>query len=1348
MAENNFSPKGQNKRSKPDAGGGVLRNLPVVGIVKNNIDDTRAGRIDVYIADFGGADPDDDSNWTTVNYMSPFFGSTPASAGSDAEDYGSYETNPSSYGMWFSPPDIGSKVVCIFLNGDSNYGYYIGGILEPELLQMIPAIGSSEHIVPNKGEAEQTGGSPKLPTSNLNTNNKSIADSENFLNEAKPVHSYSASIYQQQGLLRDPIRGPISSSALRESPSRVGWGVSTPGRPIYQGGYKDDDVLEKGSEGSLESLQVISRRGGHSIVMDDGDIYGKDQLIRLRTIQGHQILMSDDGQTLQIIHSNGQSYVELGTEGTVDVYAMNSVNVRTQGDLNLHADNNININAKKDLNIAAENINMNAATNIGWRAGSNFSGYALGTYTIKVNGSMSMFGSGEGSYASGGTMFVNGSKINLNTGSTSVTPNEVPLITQIAHTDTLNDPTVGFAAAPALLKSIVSRAPAHMPWANAGQGVDVSVSSAPADSLPAQESPALENANQATAVAPTTATNTALASTVPPVPAVSESLDTNVSSAMVSSAAVDASVAAPEVVANGTGVVADATGETNAAVGKMAMTPQQMEAAMVIKPGSAALATSLVQGGANVATAMPASMFTGKPGAENLDAFVQNTGAQVVAKAATLQQAQTALTTAGVITGKEAPGAIAGVVNAAATVGVAPTVDFVKTASGVTTSGVASALGSSGLGALADAAKGVPPTLTLPSSPGAIASALKGAGGNVASAIASGNFASNLSTNAGGLSSLSTSLAGLGPAAAAGNAGAVASVKSLTASAFGAITKSFKPLQANVPQNLTAIAARNSEDQAAAEEIAALPASQIAALQTLPGTNALTSSLKGAKAVASGMSPQTNALLMSTVNALASGGKNSVISGATAGLLKQGIGITQTLTSGKNLSQGQINSAIGSIASIGAATGGSSARSAIQSASVVGASIGIGQAISSGKSLNAGQINTIVGALNTSQGNNGVPNSLITQSIGLAQTLASGKSISQGQINGLVGAVSQIGAATGGKRINSATAALIAQSIGLTTAVATGKKVSPGQVSALVNSSINAALSAGSPTNRRNGGGSGVGALPGGLAAIASVTVGALATGTPVNVKTIGNIAVNSASSIPGLGAWGAVIRNASAVAMNNISKPTAAASTVASLSAGPLSKTINSDVSLNSPESASIARVIEKTKKVSLSALATSGLPPSAAAALSASVNAMNVGGSSPIKLPTVATGTVDRSQLSSQINSMLGSNKIEMPNFSGIPPVPGNFKTDSASLAEQDVVIKEIATLKDKRWDVSKTAGSARYKASEAKQKLPQGDPEIAALERAAVAAQQDLDDLDKKILELQRKQYTLATGEPPPT
>ena len=475
MAQDYFKPKGQLPASKPDSGGGVIRNTPTLAIVKNNIDATRGGRIQVYLEDFGAPDPEDSSSWVTVSYMSPFFGATPGSASNQKDDYGTYTQNPSSYGMWFSPPDIGSTVICIFINGDPSYGYYIGSVLQPELLQMIPAIGASPDIVANGPESAGLGGATLLPVTNINTNNSAITDGVGFLTAPKPVHSYSSSIYFQQGLIRDSIRGPITSSALRESPSRVGWGVSTPGRPIYQGGFTDNNVLTSGIKSSTESLKLVSRRGGHSIVMDDGNVIGKDQLIRLRTALGHQILMSDDGQTLFIIHANGQSYIELGKEGTIDMYATNSVNIRTQGDLNLHADNNININAKKDLNIQADNIKINAETDISYRSGGNFSGYTLGTFTVKVNGSMSMGAGGEGSYASAGTMYVNGSKINLNTGSTSVTPAEVPKIPVVTHTDTLFDKVKGWLAAPGYLLSIVSRAPAHAPWANANQGVDVKV---------------------------------------------------------------------------------------------------------------------------------------------------------------------------------------------------------------------------------------------------------------------------------------------------------------------------------------------------------------------------------------------------------------------------------------------------------------------------------------------------------------------------------------------------------------------------------------------------------------------------------------------------------------------------------------------------------------------------------------------------------------------------------------------------------------------------------------------------------------------------------------------------------
>jgi len=888
MAQDYFKPKGKLKASEPDAGGGVIRSEPALGVVKNNIDPTRGGRIQVYIADFGAPDPDDSSSWVTVAYMSPFFGATQGTGGQDT--LGSYLQNPSSYGMWFSPPDIGSTVVCIFVNGDMNYGYYIGGVPSPELLQMVPAIGSSENVTLNSGESDSYGGATKLPVTNLNTNNSSVSDGANFLTEAKPVHSYVASILSQQGLIRDPIRGPITSSALRESPSRVGWGVSTPGRPIYKGGYTDDTVAKAAEDGKGSTLGVVARRGGHSIVMDDGDLIGNDQLVRIRSALGHQILMSDDGQTLFIIHSNGQSYIELGKEGTIDMYATNSVNIRTQGDLNLHADNNININAKKDLNIAADNINIQSETDISFRSGANFKGYTLGTYTIKVDGSMSMGSGGSGSYASSGDMFINGSKVNLNTGETSTTPQVVAPLPTIAHTDTLFDKIKGWAAAPAKLLSIVSRAPAHAPWANANQGVDVKVSNNASDELPSAPSAAVSSANNSASSAPENVTNPALSSTVPATAPTSASLTNSVTSSMVSTVASQAANVAPNVVATGAGVFAGAKGTLEAGVGSTALSPKQLETAKIIKPGASTLVNSLVQGGANIKSAMTNNLFTGTPGAENLNAISQNTTAQVKAQVDNFQVAQTGLTKAGIITGKEAPTQIAGLVVAGATAGLPATIDFVKNSAG----NVANAIGSISSGATS----------------------------SVSQLVASGNFAAGLATNVtGGLSSVATSLGGMGASAIQGLSGLVDSAKGLAGSAFSAITKSFKSFTPGVPQNLKAIAEKNAADQTANETQAnSGPLDQLAgaASASIPTLINPLSGLASSAAGALGSITGASALVgkaTASVSSLASGvsslpggaGAIGAIVGSSGSSLPNLPGITQASNLIKNTSAAVTN---------------------------------------------------------------------------------------------------------------------------------------------------------------------------------------------------------------------------------------------------------------------------------------------------------------------------------------------------------------------------------------------------------------------------------------------------------
>ena len=492
-----FRPRSIPKAYTIHAGGHAVIPAPVFAVVKSNIDPTRAGRLAVYIAGINTKPENDPNSWTWVSFLSPFFGSVQGDAGNDG--YGTFKGNPASYGQWQSPPDVGSIVLCVFVNGDPSYGFWIGCVPKPEALQMIPAVGAVDNIIPNEGEAQSYGGATRLPVTNINTNNASLANSADYLTAPKPVHSYSATVMFQQGVLRDPVRGPISSSATRETPSRVGWGVSTPGRPIYQGGYDDTSIAANLDPKLGEKLQVVSRRGGHTIVMDDGDLIGKDQLIRIRTALGHQITMSDDGQTLLILHSNGQSYIELGKEGTVDIYSTNSFNVRTQGDLNLHADNNINIHAMKTLNIQANAMNINSETTYNQRVGSDYAVSAAGKFTVLAGGALSIGAGGDGSFAAGGIAYINGKNVNLNTGQTGTQPQAVKSIPLVAQTDTLHDATKGFIAAPAKLLTIVSRAPAHMPWANAGQGVNVKVNLSASSQLPSSPSTALNNVNKTAA---------------------------------------------------------------------------------------------------------------------------------------------------------------------------------------------------------------------------------------------------------------------------------------------------------------------------------------------------------------------------------------------------------------------------------------------------------------------------------------------------------------------------------------------------------------------------------------------------------------------------------------------------------------------------------------------------------------------------------------------------------------------------------------------------------------------------------------------------------------------------------
>lgn len=834
MAWDIIKPTGSTKASRPEAGGANTRSVPMLGIVKDNIDPVRQGRLRVYLEDFGGKNPEDSKSWSTVSYMSTFFGATRPSGAKD--DLGSATKNPSSYGMWNSPPDIGSKVVCIFINGDPNFGYYIGCVPDAETLHMVPAIAGSDHVTMNSAEAKSYGGATRLPVANLNTNNKSVVDSAGFLTAARPVHSYTAAVLQQQGLLRDPVRGVIGSSSQRETPSRVGYGVSTPGRPIYTGGFTDENLTDSlKANASNGKLTVEARRGGHSFVMDDGDVVGRDQLVRLRTSTGHQILMSDSGQCLFIIHANGQSWIELGKEGTIDMYATNSVNIRTQGDLNLHADNNLNINATKALNIAAESITINSEKDTVLRTGADFKQYTVGKYTVKVDSGMSMLSAGEASYASkSSTLYLNGSKINLNSGSASLVPASVKPITIIKHTDTLYDSTVGFAAAPGKLSSIVSRAPAHAPWAAAGLGVDVKTDLSASAALPASPTAAVTTTNTAaaTTAGDITPVSAAAIASVPVTNKASGAIDSNTVAAMAAQAAATAATssdAMANAVKSGAGVV-----DNKLVVGICAASAENLVDAGTLKPGAAQIIKKIVDAGGNAKDALQPNMFTGKPGAPDSKSLLGSAQAQVSVFVSNVQQAQKALTNAGAMTGKESPTQVSGLLL------------------GGITSGVSSVVN-----AIAGGASGITNVTT-----------------KLVKAISAGNFAASLGSSlTGGLGSIAGALGG-----------AMNTAKGAVASAFAKITAGFGSLVPNtalkLPSgegDLSSLASGVNAIPGGAKAITSAIDSAKGALNTVPGVSSITGM------ISSGSTSGTGNLLSTAVAGI-SATAGATVAGASATL--------------------------------------------------------------------------------------------------------------------------------------------------------------------------------------------------------------------------------------------------------------------------------------------------------------------------------------------------------------------------------------------------------------------------------------------------------------------------------
>lgn len=318
---------------------------PFIGIVKNNVDPSRSGKLQVWISEMGGKH-DDAGSWLTVSYCTPFYGVTPPEKRSSGQ---SFSTNPHSYGMWFVPPDIGVKVLVTFIDGNKYKGYWFGCIPEWPNMHMVPGL---------SGPVDKKSPYPVVEYNDTGSSDNGITQ---FFKRAETKHDVQSATYQKQGLLQDPLRGPGTSSAFRETPSRV-FGISTPGAPLSE---QDQSVVS--DTGTVE-LDTVGRRGGHTFVMDDGDAQGKNRQFKMRSSTGHTILMSDTGGFIYIINAAGTAWIEMDAQGSVNVYsgaqiqlsANSGINIDSKGAVKIHG-KTVDIKSDGPVNIEGKDVNVKAA---------------------------------------------------------------------------------------------------------------------------------------------------------------------------------------------------------------------------------------------------------------------------------------------------------------------------------------------------------------------------------------------------------------------------------------------------------------------------------------------------------------------------------------------------------------------------------------------------------------------------------------------------------------------------------------------------------------------------------------------------------------------------------------------------------------------------------------------------------------------------------------------------------------------------------------------------------------------------------------------------------------------------
>lgn len=296
------------------------------GQVVSIADPDQMGRAKVWIPSLDGENINyEDLPW--ARYASPFMGFTVEypNGGVPVEN-----TSHSAYGFW-AIPKVGATVYVFFVNANPKARCYFASSPRLHRNRSLPA-GRNRDIDNMPGPWGDAG------------------DGEGHYEPIQPA--FDNILQQFQGDVENSIsqtRGAYERQVAQHKNDKDG-------AEGYVKNPIDNETLEP-------QTYCLVTPGRHAVIMQDHPTMSR---VRVKTAEGHQIIMDDANERIYVSTAKGKSWFEMDLDGHIHMFSAQSISFRSGVDINFFADGNINFEANKSFNVKANegDIKMNTGASM------------------------------------------------------------------------------------------------------------------------------------------------------------------------------------------------------------------------------------------------------------------------------------------------------------------------------------------------------------------------------------------------------------------------------------------------------------------------------------------------------------------------------------------------------------------------------------------------------------------------------------------------------------------------------------------------------------------------------------------------------------------------------------------------------------------------------------------------------------------------------------------------------------------------------------------------------------------------------------------------------------------------